>query len=87
MPVTAEPDDETVIVSAGSFDPEGGIDLSESWRDLIGAEFWWGWIAVNQQGYSDGVLLSFNGIDPQVLLNVIASSIVVRRIPPGPRNN
>ena len=56
MHVTAEPDDETVIVSAGSFDPEGGIDLSESWRDLIGAEFWWGWIAVNQQGYSDGVV-------------------------------
>ena len=81
LTIAAEPGDDTVILSATPFERKGGVDVSESWQDLIGAVFWWGWIAVNQQGYCDGVLLSFDGIDPQVLLNVIASSIVVRRIP------
>jgi hypothetical protein len=43
----------------------------------VGQEFGWGWIAVNQQNYLDGVLLSFNGIVPNLLLNVIASSLHV----------
>jgi hypothetical protein len=53
-----------------------GIDASKSqpWCGLIGKPFGWGWVAINQQGYCDGILLSFGGIDPQVMLNVIASS-------------
>ncbi len=52
----------------------------EPWSGLIGKPFGWGWIIVNQQGYCDGLLLSFAGIVPQLLLNVIASSIKVSAI-------
>lgn len=48
---------------------------SEPWARFIGEEFGWGWIIINQQDALDGILLSFNGITPQVILNVMASSI------------
>ena len=59
-----------------------GADVSESanWKGLIGQRFGWGWITVNQQGHCDGLVLSFGGITPQVLLNVRASSIYVQAI-------
>lgn len=50
------------------------------WQDFIGRTFGWGWITVNQQGYCDGLLLSFDGIEPQVSMSVVASSIKLRRI-------
>jgi Family of unknown function (DUF6334) len=62
------------------------IDVGESpvWRDFVGKSFGWGWLIVNQQGYCDGALLSFGGIVPQLLLNVIASSIKVRVLVAAP---
>jgi len=53
---------------------------SRLWDDLIGKPFGWGWITINQQNYLDGVLLSFDGICPNILLNVMASSITVNPI-------
>jgi hypothetical protein len=53
---------------------------SEVWRDFVGQQFGWGWITVNQQGYCDGLLLSFAGINPQIVLNVAASSIRAARV-------
>jgi hypothetical protein len=50
------------------------------WSAFIGVPFGWGWITVNQQGYCDGMLLSFGGIAPQVVMNVKASSITLGRI-------
>jgi len=47
------------------------------WDNFIGRRFAWGWMAINQQGYIDGLLLSFEIIFPALLLNVIASSIKV----------
>ncbi len=38
---------------------------------------------MNQQGYMDSVMLSFDGIEPQILLQAIASSIVVFVIKPA----
>jgi hypothetical protein len=52
----------------------------EPWNNFIGRPFGWGWITINQQGYCDGLLLSFGGIVPQLVLNVIASSIKVSAI-------
>lgn len=52
----------------------------EPWRSVIGKAFGWGWITVNQQGYCDGALLSFDGIEPGILLTVAASSIRIHRI-------
>jgi len=60
----------------------GSVDAShlEPWNNFIGRAFGWGWVTVNQQGYCDGLLLSFEGIIPQLVLNVIASSIKVGMI-------
>jgi len=77
--VEACPDDDTVefwteetIVAA-----EDRTDASKAttWTGVIGKPFGWGWITINQQGYCDGILLSFGGISPQVMLQVVASSL------------
>jgi hypothetical protein len=47
------------------------------WKKLLGKEIGWTWVAINQQGYCDSIMLSFDGIIPTVLLHVIASSIEV----------
>ncbi len=80
----ANEDDDTVdiAISPSNQLATDGTDVSgvQPWSDFIGRSFGWGWLIVNQQGYNDGVLLSFDGIDPQLLLNVIASSIKVSRV-------
>lgn len=50
------------------------------WEKFIGKRFGWGWVTVNQQGYCDGVLLSFEGIVPQIAVSVVASSIKIAMI-------
>jgi hypothetical protein len=50
------------------------------WKTLLGKECSWTWVARNQQGYCDSVMLSFDGVVPTVLLHVIASSIEVLSI-------
>jgi hypothetical protein len=47
------------------------------WSEYLGKSCGWTWLAVDQEGYWDGALLSFDGIIPNVLLNVTASSICV----------
>jgi hypothetical protein len=56
------------------------LTSSNLWREFVGQPFGWGRVVTNQQGYSDGVLLSFGGVSPQVLLDVIASSLKTGRI-------
>jgi hypothetical protein len=45
------------------------------WDRFIGKAFGWGWVTVNQQGYCDGALLGFDGISPNISIEVMASSI------------
>lgn len=84
LTVKANEDDDTVGLSVLPPDQLTieGHDVADvqPWRDFIGRSFGWGWLIMNQQGYIDGVLLGFDGIDPQLLLNVVASSIKVSRI-------
>jgi hypothetical protein len=57
-----------------------GLDRATAlapWSSLVGRPFGWGWVATNQQGYPDGVLLSFDGLEPSVLLVAAASSLRV----------
>lgn len=56
------------LIRAGTFAP---------WASLIGQTFGWGGVVINQQGYQDGVLLSFGGLQPSVLLVAAASSLRV----------
>lgn len=78
--VKAEPSDDTItfqVVCYEDFKSGGSIDVShsETWRGFIGESFGWSWVAINQQGYLDGILLSFGGITPNVMLMVMASTI------------
>ena len=74
-----EEDDSIEISASVATDSANRFDVSgqEPWSMFLGKPFGWGWLTVNQQGYCDGVLLSFGGIMPQVMLNVVASSIKV----------
>src|SRR5437870_2731098 len=83
----ANEDDDTFSVScknSSTFNGRSLLKKSDSviWQSLIGKSFGWGWVTVNQQGYCDGALLSFAGITPVVLLEVVASSIEVSGIAP-----
>jgi hypothetical protein len=78
--VEAEPYDDTIkfhVMSNANLDTSSWICASSSqpWNGLIGEPFGWGWITINQQDALDGILLSFGGLAPQVMLNVMASSI------------
>jgi hypothetical protein len=78
--VKAEPSDDTIIfqtVSKGEYESDCSVDVShsETWRRFIGESFGWGWVTINQQDAVDGILLSFGGVTPGVLLNVMASTI------------
>ncbi len=53
------------------------IQSDKPWKKYVGKECGWTWLAWNQQGYLDSVLLSFEGIEPNVLLNTIGSSIEI----------
>jgi hypothetical protein len=53
------------------------------WDKCVGKECGWTWFGWNQQGYLDTVLLSFDGIVPNVLLQTIASSVEVFVISPA----
>lgn len=83
----ANPDDDTLIVSAAAIsDPLlarlSRVSNRRPWSDLLGKTFGWGWLTVNQQGYCDGALLSFDTLEPCLLVSVAASNIRVHVIEP-----
>lgn len=87
LTLRADPDFDTV---EPRFDPPG-LDPAAGHRPLsgtafdrfVGAELGWSWLAVNQQGYRDTALLSFDGVVPNVMVHVIGSSVRVYGIGPG----
>jgi hypothetical protein len=81
----ANADDDTVSVicdSARRFKGGAGFQESRSpvWKKLVGKQLVWGWVTIDQQGYCDGILLSFDEISPQVHLDVAGSSIRINSI-------
>lgn len=63
-------------------DLEDADDLTTdpAWSRFIGKELFTGWLMQNQQGYADGALLSFDGVVPEVGLNVVAAAFEVLEI-------
>ena len=47
------------------------------WYQFIGKHFCWGWGSPNRQGYFDNILISFEIITPNLILNVVERSIKV----------
>ena len=58
------------------------IISSALWRPYLEEECGWTWLAINQQGYWDTILISFDAVVPNILLNVMASSVYVFAIGP-----
>ncbi len=82
---TANSDDDSITVDwedCSSFNTPGwaAVHNHELWRTLIGSAFGSGWVTINQQGHRDGVVLSFNGVRPVVMLNVVDSAISISRV-------
>jgi len=80
LALAVEADADTVEVryeDAGAFDDSGLVRAGAvaPWSTLIGESFGWGWVATNQQGYQDCILLSFGGLQPSVMLIAAASSL------------
>lgn len=72
-----DPDLDVVTLSFGPVTPSDEADdltASAAWSRFIGKEFFLGWLTVNQQGATDGVLLSFDGVVPEIGLNVVAAT-------------
>ena len=67
--------------------PHGSaLDNSKEWKNIdtlkeyIGYELGWCWIARNYLGYADTFMVSFAGIEPEVALVAMASSLYVYRL-------
>lgn len=83
--VLADEDDDSISIRLANADavklsPDSDVSHAPMWRHLIGKPLGWGYIVVNQQGYCDGILLAFGDVRPTRLLQVWASSIVVKVI-------
>ena len=79
--VFANGDDDTIdfkivkISDHSNDDTDRDVSSRNPWDQFIGRRFCWGWMAIDQQGYLDSILLSFDIIFPNLILNVAASSI------------
>ena len=56
------------------------LTADPAWSRFIGKELSTGWLMQNQQGYADGALLSFDGVVPEIGLNVVAAAFEVLEI-------
>jgi hypothetical protein len=87
LTIKVDPDSDTMEVRcqrAELFDTAGMTSVrgSPAWVSLVGQVFGWGWVTINQQGYQDGVVLSFDGLEPNVMLTAAGSSIRIYSISP-----
>ena len=82
--VSVNIDTDEVIVRA--YPDASALDGSKEWKNIdilkeyVGYELGWCWIARNYLGYADTFMLSFAGIEPEVALVAMASSLHVYRL-------
>jgi hypothetical protein len=80
LTIAAQAEDDSVelsVTDSAQKTPADDVSDKQPWASFIKQPFGWGWLTINQQGYCDGVLLSFRGIRPQLVLTVEASSLTV----------
>jgi hypothetical protein len=65
---------ELAFVELDDVDDADDLTGDPAWSKYIGKEFSTGWLTVNQQGFADGALLSFDDVVPEVGLNVVAGA-------------
>ena len=82
--VSVNIDTDEVIVRA--YPDTSTLDSSLEWKNVdvlkeyVGYELGWCWIARNYLGYADTFTLSFAGIEPEVTLVGMASSLYIYRL-------
>jgi hypothetical protein len=82
--VSVNVDTDEVIVRA--YPDASALDSSLEWKTIdalkeyVGYELGWCWIARNYLGYADTFTLSFAGIEPEVTLVGMASSLYIYRL-------
>jgi hypothetical protein len=89
LKVIANPNDDSVdlTVVSGEEPQPAAVDVSaqQPWNRFLAKPFGWGWLAINQQGYRDCIMLSFDDpVLPSVSLNVVASSLNIGIVVPVP---
>ena len=52
----------------------------EALKEYVGYELGWSWIARNYLGYADTLMLSFSGIEPEIALCAVASTLWIYRL-------
>jgi len=77
--VSVNADTDEVVVKDSD---DAGKDWApvEALKEYVGYELGWCWIARNYLGYADALMLSFAGIDPEIALVGIASSLQIYRL-------
>jgi hypothetical protein len=82
--VSVNIDTDEVIVRA--YPDASALDSSLEWKNIdtlkeyVSYELGWCWIARNYLGYADTFMLSFAGIEPEVTLVGMASSLYIYRL-------
>lgn len=83
--ITVNLDTDEIILKAGE-DKKALLGSSRRWKSLaplskyVGKELGWSWAVRNYRGYSDLFVLSFHGIEPQIVFCGIASSLWIYRM-------
>jgi len=80
--IFANPDDDTLDIETVKWNQDVETVTQERmpWAMFMGKPFGWGWVAINQQGYCDSILFSFNDAYPQLALTVVASEIKISAV-------
>jgi len=78
-------DDDTLAASLSPLIPDPEETLIEAatsspWLECIGLSVCWAWQLINQQGYSDGVMLEFSerGKEPLATVKLIVAASAIR---------
>jgi hypothetical protein len=81
LSIRAVGDDDTIDLSLEEPIATGElISQQQPWVGNVGKPTGWNWVMINQQGYLDGVLLSFGEVIPEIVITVVASELKVNKI-------
>jgi hypothetical protein len=79
--IRVEASDNTIWVMDGPRQIEGvDVSASDIWREYLGRDLTWGWLAINEKGHIDSILLSFGNVIPDICVSVAASSLKVSKL-------
>jgi len=85
LTLSVDPDTDEVVLDCRPLG-EGGGQVGDAWQilgsmaDFQDLELGWCWLGRNQQGYTDTIILSFSGPEPQMMFSGMAGKLNVYRV-------